>query len=387
MNLFSRSGFEGNPVAFSGTHLKMNWNKKTVTNYVITTLIVFILSSCSSGHEKHEEVLRFPVTSPLKTDTTVTREYVCQIHSVQHIELRAQETGFIEKIYVDEGEFVRKGQLMFQIMPNLYNAELKKAQAEAHYAEIEYENTKKLAESNVVAPSELALAESKFEKAKAELALAQVHLDFTQIRAPFDGIMDHFHVRLGSLIEEGELLTTLSDNEQLWVYFNVPEAEYLDYQSKVRKDSVINVRMIMANNKEFAHKGKVTAIEADFNSATGNIAFRATFPNPERLLRHGETGNIIIDIPLKKALIIPQKATFEILDKKYVFVIGENNVVEMKEISIGAELPHIFEVTNGLSVNDKILLEGLRKVKHGDKIDFDFIEPRHAISNLDLHAE
>jgi membrane fusion protein (multidrug efflux system) len=244
-----------------------------------------------------------------------------------------------------------------------------------------------LAESNVVAPSELALAEAKYEKAQAELALAQVHLDFTQVRAPFDGIMDYFQVRLGSLVEEGELLTTLSDNRQLWVYFNVPESEYLDYQSKVRKDSVINVRMMMANNKEFAHKGKVTAIEADFNAATGNIAFRATFPNPERLLRHGETGNIIIDSPLKNVLLIPQKATFEILDKKYVFVVGEDNTIHSRQITIGAELPHLFEVKSGLKESEKILLEGLRRVKEADKIVPEFIEPRKASSELKLHAE
>ena len=362
------------------------FRKKEIYPFALLLLMI-LLGSCSSGHAEHNELLRFPVTYPLMKDTTVTREYVCQIRAYQHIELRALETGFIEKIYVDEGQHVKQGQIMFQIMPRLYNAELKKAQAEAHYAQIEYENTKNLAESNVVAPSELALAEAKYEKAKAELALAQVHLDFTQVRAPFDGIMDYFQVRLGSLIEEGELLTTLSDNHQLWVYFNVPESEYLDYQGKVRRDSVINVRLMMANNKPFGYTGKVTAIEADFNPATGNIAFRATFPNPKGLLRHGETGNILIDTPLKNALLIPQKATFEILDKKYVFVIGEDNVVEMREITLGSELPHIFEVKSGITATDKILLEGLRKVKNGDKIDSDFVEPQKVISNLGLHAE
>ena len=167
------------------------FRKKEIYPFALLLLMI-LLGSCSSGHAEHNELLRFPVTYPLMKDTTVTREYVCQIRAYQHIELRALETGFIEKIYVDEGQHVKQGQIMFQIMPRLYNAELKKAQAEAHYAQIEYENTKNLAESNVVAPSELALAEAKYEKAKAELALAQVHLDFTQVRAPFDGIMDYF---------------------------------------------------------------------------------------------------------------------------------------------------------------------------------------------------
>ncbi len=345
-----------------------------------------VYTSCESKKEHHEATGKFVVTSPMRMDTLTTRSYVCQVHSIQHIELRALERGYLERIFVDEGQFIKKGQLMFQILPRLYQAELKKAEAEAHFAEIEYQNTKRLADNNVVAPNELALAEAKYDKAKAELSLAQVHLDFTQIRAPFDGIMDHFHVRLGSLIEEGELLTTLSDNHEMWVYFNVPEAEYLDYQSKVTKDSVINVRLLMANNKLFDYPGMVTAIEADFNNETGNIAFRATFPNPKGLLRHGETGSILVDKPLKNAMLIPQKATFEILDKKYVFVI-EDDVVKSRQIIVGAELPHIYEVRAGLSEQDVILLEGLRKVKDGDHIQPELVAPEVAMLGLQLQAE
>lgn len=356
-------------------------------SYLLTIVTAILLIGCSSHDVHQKELLHLPITSPLLKDTTVTREYVCQIRAYQHIEVRALETGYVQNIYVDEGQTVRKGQLMFQIMPNIYNAEMKKAQAEANYAKIEYENTKRLADSNVVAPSELALAEARYEKAKAELALAQVHLDFTKVYAPFTGIMDYFQVRLGSLVEEGELLTTLSDNHQVWVYFNVPEAEYLDYHGKVKKDSVINVRLRMANNKLFSQAGKVTALEADFNPETGNIAFRATFPNPTGLLRHGETGNILIETPLKNALLIPQKATFEILDKKYVFVLGENNTLNMREIKIGAELPHVFEVKSGLAANDKILLEGLRKIKNGDRIEPEHLTPEAAFSQLLIKAE
>ena len=329
----------------------------------------------------------FLVTSPLKKDTLTTRNYVCQIHSVRHIELRALEKGYLEKIYVDEGQFVKKGQLMFQIMPRLYQAELNRAQAEADFAEIEYQNTMRLAKSNVVAPNELALAKAKLEQAEAELALAQVHLDFTQIRAPFEGIMDHFHVREGSLLEEGELLTTLSDNHEMWVYFNVPEAEYLDYNTHITKDNTLDAKLLLANNKLFEYPGKVTTIEADFNNETGNIAFRATFPNPKALLRHGETGSVLIDTPLNNALLIPQKATFEILDKKFVFVVGKDDVIHSKQIKIGAELQHLYEVKAGLEESDIILLEGLRRVKDGEKIIPEFVESQIAIADLRLHAE
>ncbi len=349
--------------------------------------IILCYTGCETHQEHHESESKFLITSPLKMDTSITRAYVSQIHSVQHIELRALERGYLEKIFVDEGQFVKRGQLMFQIMPRLYQAELEKAEAEAQFAEIEYQNTKKLADNNVVAPNELALANAKLAKAKAELSLAQVHLDFTQVRAPFDGIMDHFHVRLGSLVEEGELLTTLSDNHEMWVYFNVPEAEYLDYRIKFSADSALKVKLLMANNRFFEYEGEVNTIEADFNNETGNIAFRATFPNPKGLLRHGETGNVMVEAPLNDALLIPQKTTFEILDKKYVFVLDEDNVLRSRQITVGAEMPHLYEVKNGLMETDKILLEGLRKVKDGEKIAMDFVDASKVISELHLHAE
>jgi membrane fusion protein (multidrug efflux system) len=344
-------------------------------------------TGCASKSEEKEEGVKFLVTSPLRKDTLTTRLYVCQIRSIQHIELRALERGYLQNIFVDEGQYVRQGQRMFQIMPLVYQAELQKAEAEANFAEIEYKNTKQLADSNVVSPNELALAKAKFNKANAELALAQTHLQFTQIKAPFDGIMDRFQARLGSLVDEGDLLTTLSDNRKMWVYFNVPEAEYLDYKSKIKKDSVMRVELVMANGKMFDYPGLVEAIEADFNNETGNIFFRATFPNPKGLLRHGETGNILVNRPLKNALLIPQKTTFEVLEKKYVYVVDKDSVIKSREITIDAELQHLFVVGSGLKEGDKILLEGLRQVRENEKINYKFAKPDSVITHLELHAE
>jgi membrane fusion protein (multidrug efflux system) len=217
--------------------------------------------------------------------------------------------------------------------------------------------------------------------------MAQTHLGFTTIKAPFEGIIDHFLVREGSLLDEGELLTTLSDNSQMWVYFNLPESEYLDYMMNGHRDDKTQVSLLLANNRKFNYTGIVETIEGEFNNETGNIAFRATFPNPDRILRHGETGSILMTIPLKKAIIIPQKATFEVLDKKFVFVIDKDNIVRQREIKIGAELPHLFVVEKGLTVKDKVLLEGLRLVKVGEKVSYDFVPPAEAISNLGLYAE
>ncbi|ETN94344.1 membrane fusion protein, multidrug efflux system [Zhouia amylolytica] len=349
---------------------------------------VLYQTSCTSKKEetKSEEV-KFVVSNPVVKDTIITENYVSQIQSIQHIELRAQERGYVQKIYIDEGQHVKKGQLLFQIMPNLYKAEKQKAQAEANFAEIEYKNTQILADSNVVAANELAMAKAEYQKAMANLALADTHLKFTEIRAPFDGFIGRFEVRLGSYVEEGELLTSLSDNSKMWVYYNVPEAEYLDYKTKSTADENTKVELLMANNQTFDHTGVVETIIADFNNETGNIPFRASFPNPEGLLRHGETGNVIMKIPFKNALIIPQKATFEVLDKKYVFVVNEQDQVIQKEIQIKAELPHLFIVEDGLTVNDKILLEGIRMVKNEEKIHYELEQADKVLASLEMYAE
>lgn len=344
-------------------------------------------TSCKPKEEKKEEATKFLVTGPLKMDTTVTNHYVCQIRSIRNIELRAQEKGYLENIYVDEGQFVKKGQLLFKIMPKLYEAELQKAQAEVNAAEIEVQNTQPLAEKNIVSKNELAMAQAKLGKAKAELELAKVHLEFTNIRAPFDGLVDRLHLKLGSLVEEGELLTSLSDNSQMWVYFNVSEPEYLDFQAQAKTKGKLAVNLLMANNEVFKHPGVVETIESEFNNETGNIAFRATFPNQEGLLRHGETGNILLKEQFKDALIIPQKATLEIMDKKYVYIVDKNNVVKLTPITIGAEMPDLYVIKEGIAENDKILLEGIRKVKNNDKIAFDFEEPQSVITHLKLPTE
>jgi membrane fusion protein (multidrug efflux system) len=354
---------------------------------ILLVLACVLFIRCNEHEETHHNQVKFSVTSPIKMDTVLTKDYVSQIHSIRHIELRALERGYLQSIFVDEGQAVTKGQKMFQIMPNIYQAELEKAEAEQDAASIEFKNTKLLADGDVVSPNELAMAQANYNKAKAQVLMAQTHLGFATIKAPFDGIMDHFHVREGSLLDEGELLTTLSDNRKMWVYFNVPEAQYLDYMMSDHKDDNKEVSLLLPNNKVFHYQGIVETIEGEFNNETGNIAFRATFPNPEGILRHGQTGSILMRVPMNDALIIPQKATFEVLSKKFVFIIDKNNIIRQREITIGAELPHLFIVEKGLSINDRFLLEGLRLVKVGDKIAFDFVKPQVAISKLELYAE
>jgi membrane fusion protein (multidrug efflux system) len=366
-----------------------------LTAFIKRTFLLLLLSSgsllatsCGDKKEEKEEQIKLLVTSPLQKDTTITKEYVAQIHAYQHIELRALEKGYLQKIFVDEGQLVREGQPMFQITPLIYNADVQKSQAEANYVGIEYKNTKSLADSNIVSKNELALAKAKFDKAKAEVSLAKTHLQFTSIKAPFTGIMDHFQGRLGSLVDEGDLLTTLSDNSKMWVYYNVPEAEYIAYKEHAKAgDKEVNVRLMMANNEVFPYPGKVQAIEADFNNETGNIAFRATFPNPKGLLRNGETGSVLMTVPLQHALIIPQKATFEVLEKKFVYVVDKNNVVHQKEVNIASEMPDLYIVKDGITPSDKILLEGIRKVKDGEKISYTYEAPEKVLPKLKVYSE
>ena len=348
-----------------------------------------IFALCSCKHEDHKEHPKstFKVTHTIQKDTIVNKEYISQIHAYQHIELRALEKGYLQNILVDEGQHVKKGQLLFQIQPNIYKAETQKAQSEVDFAQIEYQNTKALADKNIVSASELALASAKLSKAKAELALAQTHLGFTEIRAPYDGIVGKFEdVRLGSLLDEGELLTTLTDNSKMWVYFNVPEAEYLDYAMRTDKGNKY-VKLQLANNQLFSEDGIIETIESDFNNKTGNIAFRATFSNPDGLLRHGQTGTILWTKTLKNATMIPQKTTFEVLEKKFVFCVDNEGVVRSKEVKVLNELNHIYLIESDIKPSENILLEGLRKVQNGDKINIEVIAPEHVFADLELHAE
>jgi len=344
-------------------------------------------TSCTSKKEEKEEVGKYTVTTPLKTDTAFIKEYVAQIRSVRNIEIRSQEKGYLENIYVDEGQFVKAGQLMFRIMPKMYEAELLKAQAEAKEAEIELQNAKTLADKNIVSKNEQAVAQAKLDQAKAEIALAKLHLSFTAIKAPFDGTIDRIPKKLGSLIDEGELLTTLSDNSQMFAYFNLSEPEYLNYETNIKGRGDSKVNLLLANGAVLSSPGEVETIESEFDSETGNIAFRAKFPNPNKLLKHGETGKVQMLIPVKNALIIPQKSTYEIQDKKYVFVVDDKNVVHSKPIIVTGEMPDLYVVESGLSENDKILLEGVQKVKEDDTIQYQLQKPADVIYHLRLKAE
>lgn len=359
--------------------------KRVVSGIALSVLLLVV--GCNKKKEEKEEVTVYPVTSPVVMDTVINKEYVAQIQSVKNIEVRAQEKGFLEKIFVDEGQYVQAGQTLFRIMPKLYQAELLKAKAEVEQASIELKNASTLAGNNIVSKNEKAMAKAKLDAANAEMKLAQIHLSFTDIKAPFSGIINRIPLKLGSLVDEGDLLTSLSDNTSIYTYFNVSEPEYLSYQTHAADRGSNQVSLITANGEMYTQKGEIQTIEGEFDNETGNIAFRAKFPNPDKLLRNGETGKVQMSMPVHNALIIPQKATYEIQDQKYVFVIDKNGVAKSRNIKVAYELQDLYVVASGISKGDQILLEGVQKVKDDQKVKTKFQDPKKVLQSLKLKAE
>lgn len=337
----------------------------------------------------HHGPSRIVLTRAQVKDVVLTEPYVCQIHARRQIQIRSQSHGYLEEIHVREGQTVAAGDPLFEIQPILYKAKYEAEMAEVRLAELEWKNAQRLRKQDIVSENEVALFHAKLGKAQAQAMEAKAELGFTSIRAPFAGIIDRLEMQLGSLIEEGEHLTSLSDNSVLWVYFNVPEARYLEYvSSKDQPNQSKHVELLLANGKKFEHFGEINAIEAKFNPETGNIPFRADFPNPEGLLRHGQTGTVLLHHTLHDALVIPQRATFEILDRRYVYVVDEDKVVHSREIQVQSELDDIFVVREGISPQDRFVLEGVRQVRDRDALEHpEFLEPSLALSNLKYPAE
>ncbi len=330
----------------------------------------------------------YQVSKPLVKDLTLNDEYVCQIRAIQHIEIRSLEKGYLQDVLVDEGDTVRQGQLLFQIKPTVYQADVQKEEAEVELSKIELANNQALVEKDIISSTEAAMSAAKLAKVNAELELAKTHLGFTEIRAPFDGLIGRFgDIRLGSLLEENELLTTLSDTHRLWVYFNVPEALYLDYMENRRNGVSQNVQLELANKEIYPETGKIEVIQSDFNSTSGNIAFRARFENPHALLRYGQTGKILWPKNVNQAVIVPQKSTFEILDKRFIFVVDKTGVIHEREIKVAREAPNVYIVASGITPDEMFLLERQNKLNKGDKIRYKLVDPQSAIENLKLYAE
>lgn len=362
----------------------------------VAAMISLTLFGCAHEEAEHE-AHKITATNPKAESITITQPFVCQIHSQKHIQVKALERGYLEAINIKEGQKVEKDQELFKVIPVLYKTRFDAENAEARVAEMKYNYAQQMFKKNVVSENEVKLLEAEWMAAKAKAAQANAELNFATVRAQFDGIVDRLHHQQGSLVQEGEILSTLSDNSVMWVYFNVPEKQYLEYMGLMSDrasegldalNQELKIELVLASGDKFTQIGKISAIEADFNNQTGNIPFRADFPNPERLLRHGQTGTVLITRVMKNAIIIPQRATFPVLAKQYVYVIDNDNVAHQREIVYDDRSPEdLFIIKSGLTVNDKIVLEGIRQVRDGEKVEYEERQPEEIAKHLKYHAE
>ncbi|GAB3953683.1 efflux RND transporter periplasmic adaptor subunit [Spirosoma harenae] len=362
----------------------------------VSAAIALLMACFKQPQQESAKTETYPVIQPIVTDTLYTKEYVADIHAVQNVEIRTRIEGYLDRIYVDEGSFVRKGQLLFAVNNPEYREELMKAKAslnnalaEAKAAEVELKSVSLLVDKKVVSSIELEKAQAKLSALRAKIDEARtaesgatLKLALTQLRAPFDGVIDRIPNKVGSLVEEGTLLTTLSDNRQVFAYFNVPEGEYLDFVTAKQVVKDRDVSLVLANNQLLSNKGSIEKIDGQIDKSTGNIAFRARFANPENLLKHGSSGKVRMNQTVTNALLIPQKAAFELQDKQFVFVVGADNKVQMRSFIPKYRLPQLYVVGSGLGASDRILYEGIQTVKEGDTIQPQLVSAPQMMAQL-----
>jgi RND family efflux transporter MFP subunit len=339
------------------------------------------IAGCQEAARPAPDAQEFPVGSP-SIGATFTREWVGQIHAIRQVELRAHHRGMVEGLGVDEGQQVSRGQLLFTISALELKQELSKAKAavasavaELKAAQVEAANTRLLFDNHILSEPQLELAEANVEalearvrEAKAEAEHASVRLSFARVQAPFDGVVNRLPHREGSLVLEDDLLTTITDTSEVFVYFRVSEQDYLEHTSNAEADRPVGVRLRLANGADYPHAGVIDAIEGEFDKSTGSIAFRARFPNPDRILKHGATGKVVIERTDPDAVVIPQSATFEIQENIYTFTVDDDDVVHATRVIPRGRVGNEFVLERGLSPTDRIVLAGAQRLKEGAQI-------------------
>lgn len=354
--------------------------------FLYLSLSVIVLSACSDDKIKTTtDTATIPVVRLSPTDTIVNHEYVADIQASKNVEIRAKIQGFIEDIMVDEGQEVVKGQPLFSINNAEFQTECTKAKAalsnaiaEARSAELELNRIKLLVDKKIISKTEYELAESRLKSAEAKITeaksdeeSARIKLSYTYIRSPFNGIIDRIPMKPGSLVDEGTLLTTISDLQNMYAYFSVSENEYLKYLRAKKANKLTgydDITLILADGSKFPYAGKVETMESVIDSHTGSIAFRATFPNPDKMLKHGASGKILLETSMNNALMIPQKSVMEIQDKSFVFVVEKDNKVRMKSFVPKTKISEYIVVQSGLSEHDTIVYEGIQNMRDGSTI-------------------
>jgi membrane fusion protein (multidrug efflux system) len=382
--------------------------KNILLGWLLLILAGLSQTGCSSygGQNSKQDTLQLPVITLSGKDTVLQTAYVADIQAIKNVEIRARVKGFLEGIYIDEGRLVKKGQLLFKINDDEYKTALSKARAALQNAEaaaratqLEVERVQILVDKHVVAPSELDVAKARLaadnaniEEARSSVTSAENHLSYTSVRAPFDGLIDRIPLKPGSLIDEGTLLTSLSDISAMYAYFSFPENEYLQYQ-RTRHLAAQNspgqpghvshgfsnneVKLVLADGSNYPYSGVIETVEGEIEQTTGSIDFRARFPNPQQLLRHGATAKLYISTRADSVLLVPQRSVFDIQDKSYVYLVDKDNKLHMQSFEPLTRFSHYYIVKQGLRPSDRILYEGAQNVREGM-----IIKPRTANINL-----
>jgi len=315
------------------------------------------LAACGTPKKEHRVPALVVTVAPIQlTTATLTDQFICQIHSHHHIKIRTIDIGYLEATKVKEGQMVKRDDLLFQI------------------------NYKKLFENKVVPDGDTPPVDIELEKVRANAEPRAVNLSLTDVKAPFDGMVNRLPFQTGSLVPKGETLTTLSDNSHMWAYFNVPEARYFELRAakieEHRED--LTIELLLANGQKFDHTGKLGAIAADFDMQTGTISFRADFPNPDNKLRHGQTGTLRLSRMQKDAIVVPARATIHIDDDRYVYVVDKDDVAHRREIVIQNDLEDRLVVKSGIAVDDMIVIEGVNLIRDGEKV-------KYKVGKIDYH--
>nr|WP_276898006.1 efflux RND transporter periplasmic adaptor subunit [Pedobacter kyonggii] len=346
-------------------------------------ILAAAMQACTGGtaQKKDNEIAEIPVLKLTEQDTSLSFDYVADIQAYRNVDIRSRTHGFIDKVLVDEGEKVHKGQLLFQLNDREHVIALNKAKANlasalsaANIAQVELERITTLVDKKVISPSELSLGEARLSEAEAQIKTAKAMIDdanqklsYSRIRSPFNGTIDRIPLKAGSLIDEGALLTTISDTKEMYAYFDITENEYLQFtrNGKGRFEQNKSVKLILSDGSAYPIAGKIQTHENAFSGNTGSIAFRAVFANPKNILKHGASGKVELDSKLAGSILIPQKSVFEIQDKNYVFVVGKDNTVKMKSFVPKLRLPGFFVCASGLNPGETIVYEGIQNIRDG----------------------
>mgnify|MGYP005820102839 CR=1 FL=1 len=346
---------------------------------------VLLLSSCYGTSEKPAQGTATPPPPSLqvgtlkKQDVTVFNEFSTTLEGKQNVEIWPKVSGFVQEVYVEEGQKINKGQLLFKLETQTLNQDANAAKASVNVAQVEVDKLKPLVEKNIISSVQLETAKAQLEQAKANYQSVASNIGYSRITSPVDGYIGEIPFKIGALVSSnmGRPLTTVSDVSEVRAYFSMNEKELLKLKESMPKndnnvmevEKAPKVTLVMVNGEEYAEPGKIAMINTIINSTTGSVTARADFDNKSNLLSSGSTGKIKIPTKYEGAYEIPQTATVDLQGKKLVYVLKDDNTVTTMPINIVANTQKGFIVENGINDGTTIVLEGVTKLKDGMTIN------------------